>query len=312
MRGLLSRLELERPTDLADALRLLAAGARPFAGGTDLMVQVTAGAETPDRFVDVSRLPELAGIAEHADHFDLGARCTYTELLEHPAVTAELPNLARAAALTGAVAIQNRGTLGGNLGNASPAADALPCLLAYDATLVLASPRGRRVVAYDRFHLGYKRLDLAPDELIARILVPRPPAGSVHFFRKVGTRQAQAIAKVNLALVAHLRDGLVETVRVALGAVAPTPVRAGHVEALLTGRPVKPTLGMTGEITLQGQVLPIGGVKQKVLAAHRMGLTEVVLPKRNGPDLDDVPENVRNEMTFHLASTYDEVLAAAF
>ena len=82
--------------------------------------------------------------------------------------------------------------------------------------------------------------------------------------------------------------------------------------SLLTDRPVKPTVGMTGEITLQGQVLPIGGVKQKVLAAHRMGLTEVVLPKRNGPDLDDVPENVRDQMTFHLAATYDEVAAAAF
>ncbi len=82
--------------------------------------------------------------------------------------------------------------------------------------------------------------------------------------------------------------------------------------SLLTGRPVKSTVGMTGEITLQGQVLPIGGVKQKVLAAHRMGLTEVVLPKRNGPDIEDVPEAVRDQMTFHLAATYDDVLAAAF
>ena len=82
--------------------------------------------------------------------------------------------------------------------------------------------------------------------------------------------------------------------------------------SLLTGRLVKPTLGMTGEITLQGKVLPIGGVKQKVLAAHRAGLTEVVLPKRNGPDLEDVPEKVRDQMTFHLADTYADVLAVAF
>jgi ATP-dependent Lon protease len=82
--------------------------------------------------------------------------------------------------------------------------------------------------------------------------------------------------------------------------------------SLLTGKPVKSTLGMTGEINLQGQVMPIGGVKQKVLAAHRLGLTEVVLPKRNGPDLEDVPENVRDQMTFHLAATYDEVVAVAF
>jgi ATP-dependent Lon protease len=82
--------------------------------------------------------------------------------------------------------------------------------------------------------------------------------------------------------------------------------------SLLTDRPVKSTVGMTGEITLQGKVLPIGGVKQKVLAAHRAGLTEVVLPKRNGPDLEDVPEKVREQMTFHLADTYADVLAAAF
>jgi ATP-dependent Lon protease len=82
--------------------------------------------------------------------------------------------------------------------------------------------------------------------------------------------------------------------------------------SLLTDRPVKPTVGMTGEITLQGKVLPIGGVKQKVLAAHRAGLTEVVLPKRNGPDLEDLPENIREAMTFHLADTYADVLAVAF
>ncbi|MEP4649978.1 MAG: S16 family serine protease, partial [Ilumatobacter sp.] len=82
--------------------------------------------------------------------------------------------------------------------------------------------------------------------------------------------------------------------------------------SLLTGRPVKSSVAMTGEINLQGQVMPIGGVKQKVLAAHRMGITEVVLPARNGPDLEDVPQNVLDEMTIHLAATYDEVAAAAF
>ncbi len=118
----------------------------------------------------------------------------------------------------------------------------------------------------------------------------------------------------------HLTDDALQQrfhVHVPAGAVPKDGPSAGitmttALVSLLTGRPVKPTVGMTGEITLQGQVLPIGGVKQKVLAAHRMGLTEIVLPKRNGPDLDDIPERVRAEMTFHLADTYDDVVAAAF
>ena len=291
MRGLLSRMELVRPTDLADALRLLAEGARPFAGGTDLMVLVNAGAETPGRFVDLSRLGELAGVVEHADHLDLGALCTYTELLEHPVVSGTLPNLARAAELTGAVAIQNRGTLGGNIGNASPAADALPCLLAYDAALVLVSARGSRVVPYAGFHVGYKELDLAPDELIARILVPRPPAGSVHFFRKVGTRQAQAIAKVNLALVALVRDGRVESVRIALGAVAPTPVRARHAEAVLTGRRVDALPVSAALAALGADISPIDDLRST--AHYRSVVARGLLEQALGTVADRPPGPAR-------------------
>lgn len=238
MRSGLSQLELTRPADLEQALTLIEDGARPFAGGTDLMVLLQAGAEVPPRLVDISRLSELTGITTTAEGLDLGALTTYSQLRVHPDVRQWLPSLARAAELTGAVAIQNRGTLGGNIGNASPAADSLPCLLAYDATLELRSPRGVREVPYASFHRGYKDLDLAPDELIVRIRIPRPTQGAVHYFRKVGTRQAQAIAKVNLASLGVIEDGRLVQLRIGLGAVAPTPVRARHVERLLEGAPV--------------------------------------------------------------------------
>lgn len=237
MRGFLPALDLQRPASLGGALAGLAEGRRPFAGGTDLMVLHNAGKLRETRFLDISRLAELKGIRETAEHLDVGALCTYTELLEHPAVHRHFPNFVMSARVTGALAIQNRGTLGGNIANASPAADTPPCLLAYEAELELVSVRGVRTVPYEAFHQGYKVMDLAPDELVARIRVPKPGA-SFHYFRKVGTRQAQAIAKLSLALVARIEDGCVAGMRIALGAVAPAPVRARSAETALLGQPL--------------------------------------------------------------------------
>ena len=239
MRGLLPAMECQRPATLAEALTLLASGAgRPFAGGTDLMVLYNAGRLQDTRFLDISRLAELKGIRETPTHLDLGALCTFTELLEHPAIHRHTPNLVKSARATGALAIQNRGTLGGNIANASPAGDTPPCLLAYEAELDLVSVRGTRVVPYEAFHRGYKLMDLAPDELVARIRLPKPVGTQVHYFRKVGTRQAQAIAKVSLACVAQVTEGRIAKVRIGLGAVAPAPVRAFNVEAVLEGQPL--------------------------------------------------------------------------
>ncbi len=239
MRGFLPSMECRRPATLAEALALLASGAgRPLAGGTDLMVLYNAGKTQDTRFLDISRLLELKGIRETSTHLDLGALCTFTELLEHPAIHRHTPNLVKSARATGALAIQNRGTLGGNIANASPAGDTPPCLLAYGAELELVSARGTRVVPYEAFHRGYKLMDLAPDELVARIRLPKPVGTHVHYFRKVGTRQAQAIAKVSLACVAQIAEGRIAKVRIGLGAVAPTPVRAPHAEATLCGQPL--------------------------------------------------------------------------
>jgi len=239
MRGFLPSMECQRPATLAEALALLASGAgRPFAGGTDLMVLYNAGKTQDTRFLDISRLPELKGTRETPTHLDLGALCTFTELLEHPAIHRHMPNLVKSARATGALAIQNRGTLGGNIANASPAGDTPPCLLAYEAELELVSARGTRTVPYEAFHRGYKLMDLAPDELVARIRLPKPVGTHAHYFRKVGTRQAQAIAKVSLACVAQIAEGRIAKVCIGLGAVAPAPVRAPHAEAALCGQPL--------------------------------------------------------------------------
>lgn len=239
MRGLTPDLDLQRPLDFPEALQRLAQGWRPFAGGTDLMVLHAAGRLPSGGYLDLTQLPELMGIRETDRLIDLGALVTYTELLAHPGIHRCLPLLVKSARATGALAIQNRGTLGGNLANGSPAADTPPSLLAYGAELLITSVRGTRVVPYEAFHTGYKAMDLASDELIARIRVPKPEGLTVHYFRKVGARKAQAIAKLSLALCAEVREESVVEIRIGLGAVAPVPVRARHAEVALRGSPVR-------------------------------------------------------------------------
>src|SRR5919202_1137251 len=229
MRAYLPAYELVVPRTLDDALALLRdePGAwRPFAGGTDLMVLLEAGKLEHRRFFSVRHLPELRGIEESDGHVTLGALTTYTEVRRSPVLSREFPMLCQAAAETGGVAIQNRGTLGGNIANASPAADSPPALLAYGAEVELVSAVGSRRVDYSEFHTGYKQTVMRADELIARVRLPRPPGRARHFYRKVGTRRAQAISKVCFAGLAEVGGGgAVGEVRIALGSVAPTVVR---------------------------------------------------------------------------------------
>jgi CO/xanthine dehydrogenase FAD-binding subunit len=241
VRALLSDYAVQAPGSLTEALGILAAepGAwTPLAGGTDLMVLFNGGRLQGRRLLDLTRLAELRGFTDDPGSFTLGALCTYTELLEQRTVHQSFPNLVKSARVTGALAIQNRGTVGGNIVNASPAADTPPSLLAYDAELELVSVRGTRRVPYRDFHQGYKRMDLAPDELVARIRLPKPQGLGYHFYRKVGTRQAQAISKVCLAAYARLEHGRVAEIRIGLGSVAPVPARAFHAEEALRGHPL--------------------------------------------------------------------------
>jgi CO/xanthine dehydrogenase FAD-binding subunit len=222
--------ELIVPPTLAEALALLAADARPFAGGTDLMVQ-----RAPGPFVGLWKLPELRGISEHAESVSLGAMLTYAELRRSPLLAREFPLLVAAAAEVGGPAIQNCGTIGGNLANASPAGDLCPVLLVYDAVLELESTRGPRLLPYLHFHTAYRRTALQPGELITRILLPRRENGWIESYRKVGPRRAQAISKVSFAAAARLSDDRIADLRLALGSVAPTPLRCLQIEATLRG-----------------------------------------------------------------------------
>lgn len=241
MRAYLPAYDLRAPETLREALELMADRARrwrPVAGGTDVMVLFEAGKLPEGHYLGLWKLTELRGIHDLGGSFAIGALTTYTDVLHDPRLATSLPLLGRAAAETGGVATQNRGTIGGNIANASPAADTPPALLVYDAELELQSIRGTRRVAYDRFHHGYKQMDLAQDELITRIHLPRPRAGGVHYYRKVGTRRAQAISKVCLAAWMDLESATrtIRDVRVAVNSVAPTVKRCHHAEDVLRGR----------------------------------------------------------------------------
>ena len=263
MRGNVPDCTVEVPATLLEALALLARQPghwRPLAGGTDLMVPFAAGRLEDTRFLSLQRLEELGAIEVEEGAITFGARVTYREVRQHPCVQSHLPNLVESAKVTGAVAIQNRGTLGGNLVNGSPAADTPPSLLAYDAQVELTSVRGARWVPYRAFHTGYKQTVLAPDELLTRIRVPRPAPG-FHFYRKVGTRAAQAVAKVCLAAYARVEDGVVRECRVGLGSLAPTPIRARLAEAVILGQPVAALPVRAAVAALLGDISPIDDIR---------------------------------------------------
>jgi CO/xanthine dehydrogenase FAD-binding subunit len=243
MRARLASFDLRAPRTVREALEIMASEPgqwRPFAGGTDLMVLLDAGKLPPARYLSLWHLRELRGITMTDEAISIGALTTYSDVLGSALLRTECPLLCSAASETGGVATQNRGTIGGNIANASPAADTPPALLAYDAILDVMSVRGARQIAYDRFHHGYKKMDLAADELIASIRVVRGRGGWRHGWRKVGTRRAQAISKVCFAAVLDLDPptSLVRDVRIAFGSVAPTVVRAGRAEAALRGQPL--------------------------------------------------------------------------
>jgi len=219
MRSHVPSYELIAARDLAHALSMLSEGYRPIAGGTDVMVLFEAGKLHHQKWISIRHLAELRFIDVTPEYVTLGVLTTYTDVRSSELLAKEFPLLAQAAALTGGIATQNRGTIGGNIANASPAADTPPALLVYDAELELVSPRGSRCVSYTQFHKGYKVMDLAADEMIASIRLPRRFAEWTHFYRKVGTRRAQAISKVCFA---GLRRG--DQMRVALGSVAPIPI----------------------------------------------------------------------------------------
>ena len=271
MRSHPSEYELVAPGKLDAVLELLAKepGAwMPIAGGTELMVQYGAGRLPARKLVSLWGLGELRQIESTAQELIIGAGCTYTDLRNHSLVAQEFPLLARAASWTGSIANQNRGTLGGNIVNASPAADSLPALMVYEAELLLASVRGIRRLPYVEFHTGYKQTRLAADEIISAIALQPRFAGYYSYSRKVGTRNAQAIAKLCLAGLGKISNHTIEDVRLAIGSMAVTPVRLRRTEEVLLGQPHSAALMSEARQALEAEVAPIDDIRSS--AAYRL------------------------------------------
>jgi CO/xanthine dehydrogenase FAD-binding subunit len=256
--------EFVAPGSLPEALSLLADNPDawlPIAGGTDVMVQYAAGKLPARKLVSIWNLPELRRIEISPSEIQIGAGCTYTDLRRHEVVETEFPLLASAAGWVGGIANQNRGTLGGNIVNASPAADSLPALLAYEAGLILVSVRGERRLAYRQFHTGYKKTELAPDELIRAVCLPRRFSGYVSYTRKVGTRNAQAISKVCVAALGRLEEGKISDVRIAIGSVAPVPLRLTATEQILNRQRLNSSLLALARKTAAAEIQPIDDIR---------------------------------------------------
>ena len=264
MRAYLPSYQLISPKTLGEALDILAQENRswqPFAGGTDLMVLLEAGKLPQKNYVNIWNLSELRGIEVTDSHIILGALTTYTEIQHHETLRAEFPMLCQAASETGGLAIQNRGTVGGNIVNASPAADSPPALLAYDAELELVSVKGPRTIPYHSFHTGYKQMDLRAEELLRAVRLPRTSKGLMHYYRKVGTRKAQAISKVCFAGVARMDGDQIVDVRVALGSVAPIPIRCLKTETELRGQRINEVTVTAGKSALTAEIAPIDDLR---------------------------------------------------
>ena len=251
MRTAVSTLRLLRPKTVRDALVMLRdeGPLTPIAGCTDVYVNLQFGTAKETRFIDLWPLDELRTISSDSGWLKFGALATYTEIIESALVRRRLPMLVAAAREIGGRQIQNRGTLGGNIANGSPAGDSLPVLAAADAVIVLASAGGERRVGFAAFYTGYRTTVMRPDELIVAIEIPK--ITGKQWWRKVGTRRAQAISKVMMAGVRG------DAVRLALGSVAPTVVRLPRTEAALaSGASIE-----TAQQTLAREITPIDDIR---------------------------------------------------
>ena len=264
MRSDASLFNLTAPPSLDAVLQQLASEPgkhTPLAGGTELMVALNTGRLQQHSLLSIQHLRELRFIRVESDVVHIGAGTTFTDIRRSEAVADLLPLLAQAASWTGSVANQNRGTLGGNLCNASPAADSPPALLAYGASVTLVSASGTRTLPYGEFHLGYKRTALRPDELLHTVIVPTGWSGYKQYIRKVGTRNAQAISKVALAALARMDGDHVGDIRLGAASLADRPMRCLAAEAAVTGQAVAENTIRAVRAALVTEAKPIDDIR---------------------------------------------------
>ncbi|WP_437670991.1 FAD binding domain-containing protein [Sorangium sp. So ce131] len=278
-------LEMRRVSGLGALCELVAEQAARgapvalLAGGTDWVVEqelrppldvvaqgaagptADAGPGSPPLVIDVSRLADLRGISLAGDTLRVGAATTYLEMRRSDVILGRAPLLARMSRDVGAVQIQARGTLGGNLATASPAADGVAALAAYDATVVVQSVRGERRIPMSALQTGYKRTTRAPDEVIVAVEIALPEPGSPWYWRKIGARRAQAISKVALAAVAEVRAGRLSRLGLGMASVAPTTALLPHVRALCLSRPLAELTAAEVDAAVAQDISPIDDVR---------------------------------------------------
>jgi xanthine dehydrogenase small subunit len=269
--------EYKRPRDLEEAVALRAQ--HPdwmlLAGGTDLMVNANHRPE-PAGIIDLWRVPGLSGLRVDADSIRIAAGTTWHEIERDERIRARFAPLAQAAREIGALQIQARATIGGNIGTSSPVGDSLPVLLALDAQLELESPRGSRSAAYASWCTGYRTTLLAPDELIAGVRIPFPSDSTRTTWRKVGTRRAQSISKVMGAAAITLDGTTVISARVALGAVADRPMRIAAVEDAVKGLPLAQAAD-AARMALRTAIKPIDDIRST--AIYRREVAENIVAR---------------------------------
>jgi CO/xanthine dehydrogenase FAD-binding subunit len=272
MRSDVEGYELTAPPSLETVLTQIATepGRHALlAGGTELMVALNTGRLGTRSLISIQHLRELRFIRITEGAVHIGAGTTFTDIRRNVTIARELPMLVRAASWTGSIANQNRGTVGGNICNASPAADTPPALLAYDASVTMLSVRGERTIPYGRFHHGYKRTELQPDEVLYSVNVPRIYEGWEQYIRKVGTRNAQAISKTALAGVALVRERQIEDIRIGAASLADRPLRCVGAEdavrgQLLSGKDLEHTIRL-GRAALAREAKPIDDIRSTAL-----------------------------------------------
>jgi len=264
MRGDPEAHELIAPSSLSEALMRLAESPgewTPIAGGTELMVAHAAGRLVSRKLISLWGLPELNFIRANGDWLSIGGGVTFSQVRHHATIQSDFPLLARAASWIGCIANQSRATIAGNIVNGSPAADAPPALLVYDAEIELISHRGSRRLPYSEFHLGYKQSVLEPDELVFALHLPRRFSSHAQYLRKVGTRKAMAITKVALAGTAIVEEDCVREIRLAAASVADRPFRLQAAEAALLGEKLSAATMRAARVELLGEVRPIDDIR---------------------------------------------------
>lgn len=292
MKSYLPDYVMINPFNLTDALNIIAREPdkwTPFAGGTDIMVLLEAGKLKKKFFINLHPLQELHFFEETASYIRIGAMTTYTMIRNNRTLTARYPLLSEAARLTASIGIQNRGTIGGNIANASPAADSAPVLLVYDADIELISKDGIRIIPYKEFHTGYKKTRLEKNEIILAFRLPKSLKSGIHFFRKVGGRNAMTISKLCFAGRAELTNKHLSTIHIALGSIAPVPLLCKNTEDLLQDKQLNDSLIKDALAVLAAEIAPIDDMRStktyRLKVAQNL-LKDFLMEVRNSVGLD--------------------------